>query len=193
MFSTCASRIDTVWFLCWLRSSSLAQQGKLCQHEWADLAFLRRQAKSCQHKPKITLQENKTIRINLVPSAYLARLAWPSKVSLVKVGGIWKQDKAYPHRPRQLCLKSKQLVLSDSLLSGEVSLPNSRWFYLDFCASKALSLRRTKRFHRACLVQLFSDQLFENLAVKRIWLWEESEYCVDYVWRKTKWSKGFRI
>ena len=39
----------------------------------------------------------------------------------------------------------------------------------------------------------FLTSFSENLAVERIWLWEESEYCVDYVRRKMKWSKGFRI
>jgi hypothetical protein len=39
----------------------------------------------------------------------------------------------------------------------------------------------------------FLTSFSENLAVERIWLWEESEYCVDYVQRKMKWSKGFRI
>jgi hypothetical protein len=45
----------------------------------------------------------------------------------------------------------------------------------------------------ACLVQLFLTNFSENLAVGRIWLWRESEYHYDYVWRKIKLSMGFRI
>jgi hypothetical protein len=39
----------------------------------------------------------------------------------------------------------------------------------------------------------FLTSFSENLAVERIWLWEESEYYVHYVRRKMKWSKGIRI
>jgi hypothetical protein len=44
-----------------------------------------------------------------------------------------------------------------------------------------------------CLVQLFLTSFSENLAVGRIWLWEESEYHYDYVWRKIKLFIGLRI
>jgi hypothetical protein len=44
-----------------------------------------------------------------------------------------------------------------------------------------------------CLVQLFLTSFSENLAVERIWLWGESEYHYDYVWRKIKLFIGLRI
>jgi hypothetical protein len=37
-----------------------------------------------------------------------------------------------------------------------------------------------------CLVQLFLTSFSENLVVRRIWLWEESDYHYDYVWSKIK-------
>jgi hypothetical protein len=46
---------------------------------------------------------------------------------------------------------------------------------------------------RACLVQFFLTSFSENLTVGRIWLWEESEYHYDYVWRKIKLFIGLRI
>jgi hypothetical protein len=47
---------------------------------------------------------------------------------------------------------------------------------------------------RVCLVQLFSNEFFENLAVGRIWLWRESKYpTYYYVRRKIKESIGFKI
>jgi hypothetical protein len=40
----------------------------------------------------------------------------------------------------------------------------------------------------------FSLTIFsENLAMGRIWLWKESEYHYDYVWRKIKLFIGLRI
>jgi hypothetical protein len=39
----------------------------------------------------------------------------------------------------------------------------------------------------------FLTSFFENLAVERIWLWEESKYYYDYVWRKIKLLIGLRI
>jgi hypothetical protein len=39
----------------------------------------------------------------------------------------------------------------------------------------------------------FLTSFSENLAVGRIWLWEESEYHYDYVWRKIKFFIGLRI
>ena len=39
----------------------------------------------------------------------------------------------------------------------------------------------------------FLISFFENLAVGRIWLWGESEYHYDYVWRKIKLFIGLRI
>jgi hypothetical protein len=39
----------------------------------------------------------------------------------------------------------------------------------------------------------FLTSFSENLAVERIWLWEESEYHYDYVWRKIKLFIGLRI
>jgi hypothetical protein len=59
--------------------------------------------------------------------------------------------------------------------------------------AKGKKSRVLGRRHRACLVQLFLTSFSENLVVERIWLWEESEYCVHYVRRKMKWSKGFMI
>jgi hypothetical protein len=39
----------------------------------------------------------------------------------------------------------------------------------------------------------FLTNFSENLAVGRIWLWEESEYHYDYVWRKIKLFIRLRI
>jgi hypothetical protein len=39
----------------------------------------------------------------------------------------------------------------------------------------------------------FLTSFSENLAVGRIWLWEESKYHYDYVWRKIKLFIGLRI
>jgi hypothetical protein len=39
----------------------------------------------------------------------------------------------------------------------------------------------------------FLTSFSENLAVGRIWLWEESEYHYDYVWRKIKLFIELRI
>jgi hypothetical protein len=39
----------------------------------------------------------------------------------------------------------------------------------------------------------FLTSFSENLAVERIWLWGESEYHYDYVWRKIKLFIGLRI
>jgi hypothetical protein len=39
----------------------------------------------------------------------------------------------------------------------------------------------------------FLTSFSENLAVGRIWLWGESEYYYDYVWRNIKLFIGFRI
>jgi hypothetical protein len=39
----------------------------------------------------------------------------------------------------------------------------------------------------------FLTSFSENLAVERIWLWRESEYYYDYVWRKIKLFIGLRI
>ena len=39
----------------------------------------------------------------------------------------------------------------------------------------------------------FLTSFSENLAVGRIWLWGESEYHYDYVWRKIKLFIGLRI
>jgi hypothetical protein len=39
----------------------------------------------------------------------------------------------------------------------------------------------------------FLTSFSENLAVGRIWLWEESEYHYDYMWRKIKLFIGLRI
>jgi hypothetical protein len=39
----------------------------------------------------------------------------------------------------------------------------------------------------------FLTSFSENLAVGRIWLWRESEYHYDYVWRKIKLFIGLRI
>jgi hypothetical protein len=39
----------------------------------------------------------------------------------------------------------------------------------------------------------FLTTFSENLAVGRIWLWGESEYHYDYVWRKIKLFIGLRI
>ena len=46
---------------------------------------------------------------------------------------------------------------------------------------------------KACLVQFFLTNFSENLAVRRIWLWEEFEYHYDYVWRKIKLFIRLRI
>jgi hypothetical protein len=53
--------------------------------------------------------------------------------------------------------------------------------------------REDKKRLRGCLVQLFLTSFSENLAVERIWLWGESEYHYDYVWRKIKLFIGLRI
>jgi hypothetical protein len=39
----------------------------------------------------------------------------------------------------------------------------------------------------------FLTSFSENLAVERIWLWGESEYHYDYMWRKIKLFIGLRI
>jgi hypothetical protein len=39
----------------------------------------------------------------------------------------------------------------------------------------------------------FLTNFSKNLAVRRIWLWGESEYHYDYVWRKIKLFIGLRI
>jgi hypothetical protein len=39
----------------------------------------------------------------------------------------------------------------------------------------------------------FLTSFSENLAVWRIWLWRESEYNYDYVWRKIKLFIGLKI
>jgi hypothetical protein len=39
----------------------------------------------------------------------------------------------------------------------------------------------------------FLTSFSENLAVVRIWLWGESEYYYDYVWRKIKLFIGLKI
>jgi hypothetical protein len=39
----------------------------------------------------------------------------------------------------------------------------------------------------------FLTSFSENLAVERIWLWEESEYHYNYMWRKIKLFIGLRI
>jgi hypothetical protein len=39
----------------------------------------------------------------------------------------------------------------------------------------------------------FLNSFSENLAVERIWLWGESKYHYDYVWRKIKLFIGLRI
>jgi hypothetical protein len=39
----------------------------------------------------------------------------------------------------------------------------------------------------------FSRSFFENLLVRRIWLWRESKYRGDYMWRKIKESIEFRM
>jgi hypothetical protein len=39
----------------------------------------------------------------------------------------------------------------------------------------------------------FLTSFSENLAVGRIWLWRESKYHYDYVWRKIKLFIGLRI
>jgi hypothetical protein len=39
----------------------------------------------------------------------------------------------------------------------------------------------------------FLTSFSENLAVMRIWLWVESEYHYDYMWRKIKLFIGLRI
>jgi hypothetical protein len=39
----------------------------------------------------------------------------------------------------------------------------------------------------------FLTSFSENLVVGRIWLWRESEYHYDYVWRKIKLFIGLRI
>jgi hypothetical protein len=39
----------------------------------------------------------------------------------------------------------------------------------------------------------FLTSFSENLAVERIWLWGESRYHYDYVWRKIKLFIGLRI
>jgi hypothetical protein len=39
----------------------------------------------------------------------------------------------------------------------------------------------------------FLTSFSENLAVGRIWLWGESEYHYDYMWRKIKLFIGLRI
>jgi hypothetical protein len=39
----------------------------------------------------------------------------------------------------------------------------------------------------------FLTSFSENLAVGRIWLWGESEYHYEYVWRKIKLFIGLRI
>jgi hypothetical protein len=48
---------------------------------------------------------------------------------------------------------------------------------------------------RLCTVWFifFLTFFFENLAIERIWLWEESEYYYDYVWKKIKLFIGLRI
>jgi hypothetical protein len=60
-------------------------------------------------------------------------------------------------------------------------------------ATTILLASLSREEYRACLVQLFLTSFSENLAVRRIWLWRESEYRGDYVRRKMKWSKEFRI
>jgi hypothetical protein len=47
--------------------------------------------------------------------------------------------------------------------------------------------------NRAVWFSFFLTSFSENLAVGRIWLWEESEYHYDYVWRKIKLFIGLRI
>jgi hypothetical protein len=47
--------------------------------------------------------------------------------------------------------------------------------------------------HGAVWFSFFLTSFSENLAVGRIWLWRESEYHYDYVWRKIKLFIGFRI
>jgi hypothetical protein len=39
----------------------------------------------------------------------------------------------------------------------------------------------------------FLNSFSENLAVERIWLWGESEYHYDYVWKEIKLFIGLRI
>jgi hypothetical protein len=39
----------------------------------------------------------------------------------------------------------------------------------------------------------FLTSFSENLAVERIWLWRESEYHYDHVWRKIKLFIGLKI
>jgi hypothetical protein len=41
--------------------------------------------------------------------------------------------------------------------------------------------------------RFFLTSFSENLAVRRIWLWGESEYHYDYMWRKIKLFIGLRI
>jgi hypothetical protein len=63
----------------------------------------------------------------------------------------------------------------------------------DNTSSELWHLGAPGTLHRACLVQLFLTSFSENLAVGRIWLWGESEYHYDYVWRKIKLFIGLRI
>jgi hypothetical protein len=47
--------------------------------------------------------------------------------------------------------------------------------------------------HRPVWFSFFLTSFSENLAVRRIWLWGESEYHYDYVWSKIKLFIGLRI
>jgi hypothetical protein len=50
-----------------------------------------------------------------------------------------------------------------------------------------------KRVLRPVWFSFFLTSFSKNLAVRRIWLWEESEYHYDYVWRKIKLFIGLMI
>jgi hypothetical protein len=66
-------------------------------------------------------------------------------------------------------------------------------FYCGLLGCDVLNSQQVLRIYGPVWFSFFLTSFSENLAVGRIWLWRESKYHYDYIWRKIKLFIGLRI
>ena len=91
------------------------------------------------------------------------------------------------------CITTDMVTMDSNTTGNGTSIPT-----LVKCTTPTMLVRRNLElmvfiFHGAVWFSFFLTSFSENLAVGRIWLWGESEYHYDYVWRKIKLFIGLRI
>jgi hypothetical protein len=126
--------------------------------------------------------------------------------AIARAAGAWEASARRSDRRRSMASWSWDAVVKDTEKEGgfmRIAARDGMPAWLLWSVKVYETLRVPKDYPtstdcgtvRLCTVWFifFLTFFFENLAIERIWLWEESEYHYDYVWKKIKLFIGLRI